>query len=240
MIEIVSVAFLTVLASGVGTLTGFGTSTILVPALLIIFPLPKTLLLVGVIHWFGNVWKVWLFRSSLQWKILLAFGVPGIAASIAGASLVIRAPQTRMTNIMGFFLVGYALFLILKPNFKLRQNILIASSGGALSGFMAGIFGIGGAVRSAFLSLFDLPREIYIFTAGAIALAIDSARLATYWAEGARLETLLLGGLLLFVPASFLGAKIAQRLAAGIPQKRFRPIVMAFLFLVGIRLLLVS
>ena len=105
---------------------------------------------------------------------------------------------------------------------------------------MAGIFGIGGAVRSAFLSMFDLPREIYIFTGGTIALAIDSARLATYWSEGARLETSILPGLLLFIPASFLGAKVAQRLAAGIPQKKFRLIVVAFLFLMGIRLLLVS
>ena len=64
MIEIVSVALLTILASGVGTLTGFGTSTILVPVLVFVFPLPQTLLLVGVIHWFGNVWKVWLFEAA--------------------------------------------------------------------------------------------------------------------------------------------------------------------------------
>ena len=240
MIEIVSVALLTILASGVGTLTGFGTSTILVPVLVFLFPLPQTLLLVGVIHWFGNVWKVWLFRGSLQWRILLSFGVPGIAASIAGAALAIRTPQDLMTRILGGFLVGYALFLVLKGTFRLRQSVLIASAGGALGGFMAGIFGIGGAVRSAFLSMFDLPKEIYIFTGGAIALAIDSARLATYWREGARLETSILPGLLLFIPASFLGAKVAQRLAAGIPQKKFRLIVVAFLFLMGIRMLLVS
>lgn len=53
-----AIAVLTVLAGGVGTLSDFGTSTIMVPALVMFYPLPRTLLVVGVIHWFGDVWKM--------------------------------------------------------------------------------------------------------------------------------------------------------------------------------------
>jgi uncharacterized protein len=57
-VDIVLVAVLTLVASAVGTMTGFGTSTIMVPALARFFPLAQVLLLVGIIHWFGNIWKI--------------------------------------------------------------------------------------------------------------------------------------------------------------------------------------
>jgi uncharacterized protein len=59
--DIVLIAVLTLLASTVGTMTGFGTSTIMVPVLASFLALPQVLLLVGVIHWFGNLWKMLLF-----------------------------------------------------------------------------------------------------------------------------------------------------------------------------------
>jgi uncharacterized membrane protein YfcA len=114
----------------------------------------------------------------------------------------------------------------------------MAISGGALSGFFAGIFGVGGAVRGAFLSAFDLPKAVYIATAGGIGLVIDTTRVATYALGGTRLESSLLWGLLLFVPSSFLGAKMAERIVARIPQEQFRVVIAAFLFLAGGKLLL--
>ena len=44
------VVLLTFLAAFAGTVTGFGTSTILVPILSLWYPLPETLLFVGVVH----------------------------------------------------------------------------------------------------------------------------------------------------------------------------------------------
>jgi uncharacterized membrane protein YfcA len=103
---------------------------------------------------------------------------------------------------------------------------------------LAGIFGIGGAVRGLFLTAFDLPKEVYVSTAGAIALVIDTTRLTTYFLEGARLEQLFSWALLLLIPASFLGAKIAQHIVEKIPQEHFRKVVAVFLFLVGTKLIL--
>lgn len=236
--EIIYIALLTVFASGVGTLTGFGTSTVMVPVLLIFFPLPETLLLVGIVHWFGGIWKLLLFRQGIRWRLILSFGIPGIAASYLGASLTFKAPEPLLAQILGGFLIAYVIFLFINPAFKPSQRTINALAGGALSGFFAGIFGIGGAVRSAFLSAFDLPKAVYISTAGAIGLVIDSTRLVTYLSGGTRLESLLLWGMLLFIPASFLGARIAKRIVTKIPQKQFRTVVIIFLFLVGGKLLL--
>jgi len=236
--EIPLILGIVIVASCVGTMTGFGTSTIMVPALLLLYPLPQTLLFVGIIHWFGNIWKLILFRKGIQWKLILSFGITGIAATFLGASLVFNIPTAVLLRILGSFLIIYVIYLYARSSFKIKQSLFAGACGGMLSGFLAGLFGMGGAVRGLFLTSFDLPKAVYIATAGAIALTIDTTRLTTYFAKGARLPNLLLWGLLLFIPASFLGAKIAQRIVDTIPQKHFRQVVAVFLLLVGIKLLL--
>lgn len=236
--EIIYIALLTIFASGVGTLTGFGTSTIMVPILLFFLPLPQTLLLVGIIHWFGDIWKIILFRKGFNWKLILTFGIPGIVATFLGARLIFTVSPDLLSQILGGFLVAYVVFLFLKPKFRVPKNTAMAAAGGALSGFLAGIFGIGGAVRGAFLSMFDLPKSVYIATAGAIALVIDTTRISTYLFEGVSLQAGLLWGFIFFIPASFTGAYLAKRIVNRIPQDKFRLVVAVFLFLAGIKLLI--
>lgn len=48
MDQIVLLILLTLVAAGVGTLSGFGTLTIMVPVLTLFFPLPVALLFVGL------------------------------------------------------------------------------------------------------------------------------------------------------------------------------------------------
>ena len=72
---------LTLISATVGTMTGFGTSTIMVPTLALFLPLPQVLLFVGIIHWFGNVWKMLLFKEGFNWKLILLFGLPGVIVS---------------------------------------------------------------------------------------------------------------------------------------------------------------
>jgi len=235
--KILYITILTMIAGGVGTLTGFGTSTIMVPVLLLFFPLAPTLLLVGIIHWFGDIWKIALFRQGVRWRLILLFGVPGVILTFLGARLIFSVSETLLSQILGGFLVAYVAFLFFNPSFKFKQNAFTATTGGALSGFFAGIFGVGGAIRGAFLTAFDLPKAVYIATAGAIGLAIDTTRIGTYITGGTALPTNLLWGLLLFIPASFVGAHFAKKIVDKIPQKQFRMVVAVFLLLVGIKLL---
>lgn len=234
--EIIYISLLTILASGVGTLTGFGTSTIMVPVLLLFYPLPDTLLLVGIIHWFGDIWKLLFFRKGIRWKLILGFGITGIVASFVGASLTFIAPKEILMRILGGFLVLYVVFLFFKSSFKLPQNNFTTIIGGSLSGFFAGLFGVGGAVRGMALTAFDLRKAVYIATAGAIALTVDTTRITTYLAGGSRLPETLMWGLIAFIPCSLLGAWFAKKIVNKIPQKYFRYVVASFLLIVGLKL----
>ena len=236
--EIVYIALLTILASGIGTITGFGTSTILIPILLLYLPLPETLLVVGVIHLSGDIWKMILFRKGFDWKLVLTFGITGIITSYIGAMIVFSAPQDILLRILGGFMLAYVIFLLFKPGFKIPKKNMTAITGGGLSGFFAGIFGVGGAIRTLFLSAFDLPKAVFIATTGAIAFLIDSTRITTYLVNGVRLDDLFLWGVLAFIPASFAGTALAKKVVDKIPQKWFRMVVALFLFVMGIKFLI--
>lgn len=239
MEQMILLSLLVVAASAVGTFSGFGMSTIMVPVLLFFFPLPTTLLFVGIIHWFGDIWKILLFaKGARHWKLILWFAIPGVAASIAGAFVSIQAPQEILLRVLGAFLLLYVTFLFAKPKWKLPQKNSVAASGGLVSGFAAGIFGVGGAIRASVLAAFNLPKEVYLFTSGFTALFIDFSRVASYVAGGTQLQDVLLWGLLLFIPLSFLGAWLAKKFVNRVPQQYFRFAVAVFLAAAGLKFLL--
>jgi uncharacterized membrane protein YfcA len=210
----------------------------MIPVLLMFLPLPQTLLLVGIIHWFNDIWKILLFREGIRWRLFLAFGLPGIFTSFMGSSLSLKVPPEILSRVLGIFLIAYVLFIIFNRNFKLSQRLYVAVSGGALTGFFAGIFGIGGEINAVALSAFNLEKAMYIATAGAISFMIDSTRIITYISGGIRLEPIILSGFLIFVPMSLIGAMIGKKGIEKIPQEKFRNVVAIFIFLLGLKLVL--
>lgn len=238
MLSVFLLCLLTLAASAVGTATGFGTSTVMIPVMALFVPLPTALLFVGIIHLCGDVWKMLLFKRGLDWKLILGFGLAGIAASYLGASLTLQGQDPTLKRILGAFLILYVAYLFLKRDWALPKTNATAICGGALSGFCAGFFGVGGAVRGAFLAAFDLPKAVYIFTSGLIALFIDVTRVSRYLWGGTRLPQDLLLALIAGIPISFGGAYLAKRFLEHLPQKFFRVFVGGFLALVGFKLLI--
>jgi uncharacterized membrane protein YfcA len=143
-----------------------------------------------------------------------------------------------LKRILGVFLVLYVIFLLIKREWQLPKTSGTAVCGGILSGLSAGFFGVGGAIRGAFLTAFNLPKEVYIFTSGLIALFIDVTRVSRYLLGRTSLGDNLLYALLVCIPASFIGAYIAKRFLNRLPQRFFRIFVGIFLALVGIKFLI--
>jgi uncharacterized membrane protein YfcA len=238
MFTIILITLITIAANWVGTISGFGLGTIMMPILLLWLPFTQVIFLVCIIHWFHDIWKMIFFMHGIDWRLFVWFGLPSIGASFLGALLVYNHDST-LTVWLGVFLIAYVFVLWFMPEFSLEDTWYNSLFGGAVSGFFAGIFGIRGAVRSVFLTSLDLKKATYLGTIGAISFLLDSTRMMTYYvAQHIRLEYTLFWGLALFIPASFLGTWIGQWSIAKIPQRHFRLVVTVFLFLVGLKLLL--
>lgn len=233
--EILAIALLTFVAGAIGTITGFGTSTIMVPILALFFPPVTAIFLVTIIHWFGDLWKVLLFKKGFNVRLIAILGISGIIAGYGGSVLSLEIDPTILLRALGIFLALYAFFLLLRPSFSVPARPSVAVVGGAVSGFFAGVFGVGGVMRSAVLNAFNLPKEVYIATAGAIGILVDSTRLITYVASGVSLPERLAWGLLIFIPVSLIGAFAAKGVVDRIPQERFRIVIALFFLIIGVK-----
>lgn len=238
MVDIIYIGLAVFIATTIGTIAGFGTSTILIPLLTLFLPLKEIIFLVGIIHWFGGIWKIELFKKGLRWDIIALFSIPGFITTIIGAILITYAELNWLIRLFGTFLILYTITIIFKPHFYLLPSKKNLSFGGALSGFFAGLFGMGGAIRALFLNIFNLPKSVYLATSGVIALVIDTTRLTTYYISGLSISSKFIYGLILFIPLSFLGAFFAKSIVDRLPQNIFRLIVAVFLGLVGMKFLI--
>lgn len=131
-VEAALLVLLTLVASTVGTTTGFGISTIMIPVMAVFVPLPVALMFVGIIHLFGDAWNMLLFKGGLRWRLILGFGIPGMAASYAGAALTVAAGDLEVKKILGLFLMAYVIFLFVNRTWALPGNNITAVAGGLL------------------------------------------------------------------------------------------------------------
>lgn len=220
----------------IGTIAGFGSSTIALPISLLFLDFKTAIVLVAFLHIFGNIGRISFFRFGFDRNILLKFGIVSVFFTLAGALLVNYTPQEVLKGSLGIFLIIYSV-ISWSGTFRLKASNATAVIGGALSGFLAGLIGTGGALRAVFLSAFQLPKEKYVATAAAIALAVDATRIPVYIKDGYLDNNLYWLIPFIFIAAiagSFVGKKIVDR----IPQDFFRKIVLSAIFIVGFKFII--
>src|SRR5436190_864763 len=125
-----------IMAEVVGTVAGFGSSTILLPVALLFFDFGNALVLVAFVHIVGNLAKVEWFRKRIDKKLLLVFGLPSVVASIVGASLVPLIQQDTLKVILGLFLIVCSGIGFIEKGIRVRGNGEVLVVGGILSGFL--------------------------------------------------------------------------------------------------------
>lgn len=174
------VGFVAFLASGLTFFSGFGLGTLLLPAFALFFTAPVALAATGVVHLLNNFFKGGLVYKSVHWPTVLKFGIPAIPAAILGAFLLTYLEDRIAAMVIGTVLIMFAA-LELQPWF---QRIVFPSRfislGGVVTGFMGGISGQQGALRSMFLIKSGFSPQQFIATGVLIAVLIDLARIPTY------------------------------------------------------------
>jgi len=221
------------LAEVVGTLAGFGSSMILVPLTALFVDVKTTIAVVGLFHFFGQVVDLFLWGRYINWRITALFVGLGIIFSFLGAALVTILPSQTVFLILGVFLAVYALASLLGKRLVLpKTSLSILSMGGAV-GFLAGLTGTAGAMRTAFLSTLGLAKANFLGTSNAIAFFIDFTRVAVY--AGSGILKFDLPFWLAVLGVSILGSLVGRKLVLRIKEKTFYRIVYAALLLAGIK-----
>ena len=80
-----------------------------------------------------------------------------------------------------------------------------------------------------------MPKEKYIATAAAIALAVDITRIPVYFFQGF-LESKYFWYIPVLFVVAITGSFIGKKIVSKIPQKQFKKVVLAAIFTIGIKL----
>jgi uncharacterized membrane protein YfcA len=166
---------------------------------MIFFPVELAIGLTGVVHFFNNIFKLFLVGKHADKNVLINFGIPAVVAAIFGSWLLFKIPDQNPLFTYQLFEREFEIYLVkliisvlliifasieLIPFFKkleFGKNKL--PIGGILSGFFGGLSGNQGALRSAFLIKAGLSKEAFIATAVVVSTFVDFTRLTIYAAN---------------------------------------------------------
>lgn len=219
--------------------SGFGLGTILPPVLMLFFPVEIAIALTGVVHFFNNIFKLFLVGRHADKEVLLRFGIPAVIAALVGSWVLLNItdlPPLFAYNAFGRHIEVYpvkfivSVLLILFASIDLIpyfNNLQFGKEklpiGGALSGFFGGLSGNQGALRAAFLVKAGLSKETFVGTAVVVSTFVDFTRLSMYATRfaDARLTdnlTLVLCATLAGIAGSYLGNKLLKKITLRLLQ----------------------
>lgn len=213
--------------------SGFGLGTILTPLFMIFFPVELAIALTGVVHFFNNIYKLFLIGGKANKEVLLRFGIPAVLAAIVGSWTLLNI--THLEPLFSYdafgkhievypvkFIISILLIIFASIDLIPYFNTLHfgkdkLSIGGALSGFFGGLSGNQGALRSAFLIKAGLSKESFIGTAVVASTFVDLTRLSMYATRFAKSGltnnlTLVICATLAGIAGAYLGNKLLKKM----------------------------
>lgn len=233
--ELLLFFLLTLLSEILGTVGGFGSSVFFVSLGQFFYGFQTVLALTGILHVFSNTSKIYLFRKSIDWKLVLWIGVSSIALAIVGALLTKWVSFTYAKLLLGVFLILLSSILYIRPKTKIDPTLINSITGGALAGFLAGFIGTGGAIRGVVLAAFNLEKNLFVGTSAAIDFGVDLTRMIIYLDNGFLDKSYLWSIPSLFVGA-VLGSYLGKRILNKISQENFKKIILGLILAIGVSL----
>lgn len=220
-------------AAALTLMTGFGLGTILTPVFLIFYDVKIAILIVAVVHLSNNLLKVSIFGRHISLDILKRFGVLTLMGAFIGAFLQGKMDSSVVKVLLGLSLIFLGLKEAMGFGEKLRIPKKIDFIGGFLSGLLGGFVGNQGAVRSAYLLNYNIPKETFVATAAIIASVVDVTRIPIYIFN--QRDVLSDNLLLLSVTAvsAFAGTFAGRKFLKNISLKTFKFYVAATIVIIG-------
>jgi hypothetical protein len=245
-------------AAGLTMYSGFGLGTLMLPVFALFFPVEMAVVATALVHGANNLFKVSLLGRNADREVVLRFGLTAIVAAVLGAmtlawlvelnaSMNVKVNKEVVSEItpvklmIGFLMIGFALFELLPGFRKLEFDRRYLPLGGLLSGFFGGLSGHQGALRSAFLAKSGLSTERFVGSNAVIGFLVDLTRISVYLslfaAAGGSLGDF--GGWPLVVTgslAAFCGVMAGKRYLRKVTMKSVQTLVGILLFGVGLAL----
>jgi uncharacterized protein len=229
----VVVIIVSLLAGAISAVTGFGIGSLLTPVLALQVDTRLAVAAVSVPHVIGTGLRFWLLGGGVDRRVFWNFGLASAAGGLTGALLQNRASNRWLAVVFGVLLLFASAGEMTGLARRMRFRGAMAWLAGALSGFLGGLVGNQGGIRSAALLGFDLSKATFVATATAVALLVDGARMPIYL--GTQYEKLapLWPWMALATVGVMIGTVVGNRVLIRIPDVWFRRVLAVILAMLG-------
>ena len=221
-------------AGGIATITGFGIGSVLTPLLATSVGTRLAVAAVSIPHFFATALRFWRLRAHVDKRVLLRFGIPSAAGGLTGALLHNVAGNRALAVVFGLLLLFVGVSELTGFSRRIRFNSVVAWIAGALSGFLGGLVGNQGGIRSAALLGFDIDKHAFVATATATGVIVDVARMPTYFITQGRQIASIWTLVLIATIGTIVGTIFGERLLRLIPGPLFRRVVAILVLALGI------
>ena len=223
-------------AGTVGGIVGFGTSIMLMPALVLVFGPREAVPIMAVASIMANASRVAAWWREVDWPAVAAYSVTAVPAAALGAATLLRLPTHAMEATLGVFFIGMIPVRrwMAQRQWKLTRWHLAAV--GAVIGFVTGIVVSTGPVNAPFFLAYGLVKGAYLSTEALGSLAVYVAKALAFRSLGALPWEAVAKGLIIgctLVAGSFLAKRMVVRLDA----QRFRVLMDGLLLVAGLTML---
>jgi hypothetical protein len=221
------------LSASLTLMTGFGLGTILTPVFLIFYDVKIAILIVAVVHLANNLLKISLFGKNISMDIIKRFGFLTLVGAFIGAFFQGRMDSSIVKVILGVALVFLGLKEATGFSEKIRLPQKIDFIGGFFSGLLGGFVGNQGAIRSAYLLNYNIPKETFVATAAIIASVVDVTRIPVYIFSNKDVLADNAVLLLITTASAFAGTFAGKSFLKKISLKTFKLYVAATIVIIG-------
>ena len=231
--------FLGLGAGVLGGVIGFGTTIILMPALVYFYGPIQAIPVIGLVATVANLSRIFLWWSEINWKVCFVYSLTAIPAVILGVNTLITLNDRLVEVTLGLFLILLIPIRrwMRKKNFylKLWQMSLV----GAGIGYLTGIVATTGAINTPFFLAFGLSKGAFLGTEAASSLSILFTKGITFHQLGflntmAIIQGLLIGSCVL------VGSIFSKRIVLALPEKKFLLLMELVMLISGASILVMS
>lgn len=224
-------------AGAIASVSGFGIGSLLTPVLAVRVGTKLAVAAVSIPHLAATALCFWIMRRHVDRRLLRSFGLMSAAGGLAGALLHSHADSPVLTAVFGGLLTFTGGAGLTGLSQRMRFRGWLGWAAGAVSGFLGGLVGNQGGIRSAAMLGFDVPRHAFVATATAVGLIVDGARLPVYLATQGRAIADLWPFLVAATAGAVVGTLAGERVLRRIPEPVYRRLVAGLVLALGVFML---
>ncbi len=236
-LQLLMATVILLLAYIVRGITGFGSGLIAIPLLALMLPLSLVVPLVGLLDYIASVSHGLSQRRQILWHEimpLLPFTLIGV---IAALYLFTQVDSYILTQVLGVFILLYALYSLSGYLPKWQTGRVWAAPVGLMGSMVGTLFGTGGPFYVIYLQLRGLNKTAFRATIATIFLLDGASRIVGYTIAGFYTrDTLIM--MMAGLPLMFIAMFIGGRIHTDITPEHFKKIIGYILIGSGLSLLL--